>query len=254
MRILFWVVLILFTIVKTKIVHYSSLCYFPLTFIAAWSVYHARSFTPFWKAASRGLIVALGLILAIIVSGLTLTDHFKHYIISRNWIDDPFAVACLSANGEWKGYEIIAGLILIMGILGFMVKWGKDKYEQAICVLAVAMPVFMFMAMLLIVPRVEAYSQRAAIEFFSSVSDEDAYLETLGYKSYAHLFYGQVKGNSHEMSHDKNWLLTGDIDKPAYFSIKVNRKEKFVREHPDLTLLYEKNGFVFFKRTPNLNK
>src|SRR5690606_23942876 len=30
----FWVVLIVFSIVKTKIVHYSSLCYFPLTFIA----------------------------------------------------------------------------------------------------------------------------------------------------------------------------------------------------------------------------
>ncbi|MCB0697714.1 MAG: glycosyltransferase family 39 protein, partial [Chitinophagaceae bacterium] len=35
MWVLFWVVLILFSIVKTKIVHYSSMCYFPLTFIAA---------------------------------------------------------------------------------------------------------------------------------------------------------------------------------------------------------------------------
>ncbi|MCK7529079.1 MAG: hypothetical protein MZV64_71740 [Ignavibacteriales bacterium] len=29
MVVLFWVVLVLFSIVKTKIVHYSSLCYFP---------------------------------------------------------------------------------------------------------------------------------------------------------------------------------------------------------------------------------
>ncbi len=35
MIVLFWVVMILFTIVKTKIVHYSSLSYFPLTFLAA---------------------------------------------------------------------------------------------------------------------------------------------------------------------------------------------------------------------------
>ena len=35
MQILFWVVIILFTVVKTKIVHYSSLCYFPLSFLAA---------------------------------------------------------------------------------------------------------------------------------------------------------------------------------------------------------------------------
>ncbi len=35
MWMLFWVVLILFSIVKTKIVHYSSLCYYPLTYLAA---------------------------------------------------------------------------------------------------------------------------------------------------------------------------------------------------------------------------
>src|SRR5690606_20755485 len=35
MVILFWVVLVLFSLVKTKIVHYSSLCYFPLTSLAA---------------------------------------------------------------------------------------------------------------------------------------------------------------------------------------------------------------------------
>jgi hypothetical protein len=35
MKILFWVVLILFSIVQTKIVHYSSLCYYPISFFAA---------------------------------------------------------------------------------------------------------------------------------------------------------------------------------------------------------------------------
>ena len=38
MIILFWVVILLFTIVKTKIVHYSSMTYFPLSFMAAWYI------------------------------------------------------------------------------------------------------------------------------------------------------------------------------------------------------------------------
>ena len=254
MRILFWVVLILFTIVRTKIVHYSSLCYFPLTFIAAWSVYHARSFAPRWKEITQGLVIALGLILAVIITGLTLIDHFKDFIISRKWIDDPFANACLTANGGWKGYELIAGLILILGITGFALTWKKNNYEKAILILTGTIPVFLFVAMLLIVPRVEVYSQRAAIEFFCSVSDEDAYLETFGYKSYAHLFYGQIRDHTHEKARDEQWLLTGDIDKNAYFAIKVNRKDKFIQDYPNLELLYEKNGFVFFKRTPNLHQ
>jgi hypothetical protein len=251
MRILFWVVLILFTIVKTKIVHYSSLCYFPLTFIAAWSVYNAISFAPRWREISRFLVIALGLILAVIVMGLTFTDHFKEIIISRKWIGDPFANACLAANGEWKGYEIVAGLILIIGIIGFMLTWKKNNYERALIILTGTMPVFMLVAMLLIVPHVETYSQRAAIEFFSSLSDKDAYLETIGYKSYAHLFYGQVKNHPNEMARNEKWLLTGDIDKTAYFAVKVNKKDDFIHEYPALELLYEKNGFVFFKRTPD---
>src|SRR4029450_4865555 len=35
MLILFWVVLVAFSLVQTKVVHYSSLCYFPLTYLAA---------------------------------------------------------------------------------------------------------------------------------------------------------------------------------------------------------------------------
>jgi 4-amino-4-deoxy-L-arabinose transferase-like glycosyltransferase len=36
MYIMFWVVILLFSLVRTKILHYSSLTYFPLTFLAAW--------------------------------------------------------------------------------------------------------------------------------------------------------------------------------------------------------------------------
>jgi 4-amino-4-deoxy-L-arabinose transferase-like glycosyltransferase len=39
MLILFWVVMILFSVVTTKIVHYSSLAYFPLSFLAAKVIY-----------------------------------------------------------------------------------------------------------------------------------------------------------------------------------------------------------------------
>jgi len=254
MLILFWVVLILFTLVKTKIIHYSSLCYFPLTFLAAWSFYHTQSYTLRWKTIIQGLIMILGLTLALAAIGLTFVDRYKVFLINHKWINDPFTKACLMANGEWRGYEFIAGFVLAIGITGFVVTWSKNNYEKALLILTGTFPVFMFIAMLLIVPRVEVYSQRAAIEFFCSVSDQDAYLETIGYKSYANLFYGKVKKHTHEKARDEKWLLTGPIDKDAYFAIKVNRKEKFMYDYPELELLYEKNGFLFFRRTPNFAK
>ena len=250
MIILFWVVLVLFTIVKTKIVHYSSLCYFPLTFLAAWSVYHGQSFSKGWKKLTFGLILTLGLFFSLIITGLTFIDTFKGRIISHDLIDDPFAVACLGANGGWKGYEFIAGFILIAGLVVFVRLWHRNSFEKATGIIALTIPVFMFLSLLLIVPRVEAYSQRAAIEFFESVSHEDAYLETIGYKSYAHLFYGRIKNHPGKQSRDEQWILSGNIDKPAYIAIKITRKEKFMKEYPAVQYLYEKNGFVFFRRLP----
>jgi hypothetical protein len=251
MLILFWVVLILFTIVRTKIVHYSSLCYFPLTFLAAWTFHHTLHQAPRWKTLIRVLILALGTILAVTTTGLTFIDHFKHDLIQSGWLHDPFAQACLLADGAWKGYEFLTGLILFMGVTAFLIAWQKNNYGKGIIILTGTMPVFMVVAMLLIVPRVEAYSQRAAIDFFISVREEDAYLETVGYKSYAHLFYGRSKHHINPLAQDEKWLLTGPIDKTVYFSLKINKKDKFMQEYPDLELLYERNGFVFFKRTPN---
>lgn len=254
MLILFWVVLILFTIVRTKIVHYSSLCYFPLTFLAAWSFHHALHQIPRWKRLIQVLTLLLGTILTLTITTLTFIDHFKQDLIQAGWVHDPFAQACLQADGTWKGHEFLAGLLLLAGLTGFFIAWHRNNTGKGLNILTGTMPVFMVMAMLLIVPRVEAYSQRAAIDFFISVRDQDAYLETVGYKSYAHLFYGRARHHANPLARDEKWLLTGALDKTAYFSIKINKKDKFMQEYPDIELLYEKNGFVFFKRTPNHEK
>jgi hypothetical protein len=249
MLILFWVVLILFTIVRTKIVHYSSLCYFPLTFVAAWAFCNTE-ISGRWKKAMMVLIMFIGTLLALVFMGLTAIDHFKDRIINLGWIGDPFAVACLEAHAGWKGYEFVAGLILFFGLVAFYNQWRRNRQEQALMILTATVPLFLFLSMMLIVPRIEAYSQRAAIEFFKSVSREDAYLETVGYKSYAHLFYGNIRNHTHENARNEQWLLTGDTDKRAYFSIKITRKEKFMKEYPHIEYMYEENGFVFFKREP----
>lgn len=252
MMILFWVVLVVFTIVKTKIVHYSSLCYFPLTFLAAWSVYHWKSLSVKWQKAIILLVVLMGIILAVGTIGITNIEKFKTLLISKGWIGDPFAIGCLGADAGWKGYEFAAGVLLLAGVAAFAVFSRKGGMLKPTLVITATVPLFMFLAMYLIVPRIEAYSQRAAIDFFRSVSREDAYLETIGYKSYAHLFYGRIRNHTHEQARDKSWLLTGDIDKPAYFSIKINRKEKFMKEYPHIEYMYEENGFVFFSRKPGI--
>jgi hypothetical protein len=45
------------------------------------------------------------------------------------------------------------------------------------------------------------------------------------------------------------WVLYGNIDKPAYFSIKIQNRQ-ILDTMPALIKLYEKNGFAFYKRLP----
>jgi len=110
--------------------------------------------------------------------------------------------------------------------------------------------VFVFLTMMLITPRIESYSQRAAIEFYQSIEGENAYVATLGFKSYAHLFYAKVNEPVNKSVYEKGWLLSGNIDKKVYCIFKINRKARYLKEYPELKILYEKNGFVFSVREP----
>jgi hypothetical protein len=75
------------------------------------------------------------------------------------------------------------------------------------------------------------------------------YVKTLGYKSYAQYFYTKIKPGSRIESKDENWLLTDSVDKPTYFISKNTYRDTLMKDHAErLQILYEKNGFVFYKR------
>ncbi len=247
---LFWVVFVLFTLVKTKIVHYSSLCYFPVTFLAALTIQQLTPLHKNWKRTIFSSITVVAVLYAFAIGAITYMDSFKNILIEKDLIGDVFALECLKADGGWKGFEFLAGIILLAGIIWFVILWASGRDRKAMILIFPVTTVFLFVAVLLIAPRVEKYSQYAAVEFFESVSNEDAYLATLGYKSYVHLFYGKVRMHENPSAKDVDWLLEGNIDKTVYFAIKINKKERYLEQYPELTVLYEKNGFVFCERKP----
>ena len=101
----------------------------------------------------------------------------------------------------------------------------------------------------LFTPRIEQYSQHAAIEFFESLQGKDVYIKTLGYKSYAQYFYTRIKPDLRKEAKDENWLLTGNVDKPTYFISKNTFEKEVMEKHGDkVEVIGRKNGFVFYKR------
>lgn len=247
MMILFWTVLILFTIVKTKIVHYSSLCYFPLTFLGAYGIFKLKAQGKVFPRWLKVLIISISTFWGLLVFILQMIALNKEKIIASGIIDDQFAMGNLQANVYWSGYESIVGLGFIVVIM-FLYISERIKQQTQLTGTMVATILFIYSTLLFIVPKIEGYSQNAAIEFYKEKQGENCYMRTLGFKSYAHLYYFNLQKQANPKYRDENWLLTGDIDKTVYFVMKNTNKDKFLKSYPQLKLLYEKNGFVFVKR------
>ena len=245
MKILFWIVILLFTLVKTKIVHYSSLCYFPITFLASVILYKVYTGELTLKKYIIWITAFIGIVYGIITITLPFFDKLKYILLSRVTIKDPFALACINADAGWKGFEGLPAIVLLAGLTIMLLKSCKSAIFTGFQYMFISSILFVYLSMLFITPGIEKYSQHAAIEFFKSVSHEEAYVETLGYKSYAHLFYGEKKPGLNPESASRNWLLTGDIDKKVYFSMKTDKEDNYLKRFPELKVLYRKNGYVF---------
>jgi 4-amino-4-deoxy-L-arabinose transferase-like glycosyltransferase len=250
MLILFWVVLILFSIVKTKILHYSSLCYFPLSFLSTYVVFKLWNREMVWKKWTGILLMTIAILIGTIISILPLIDRFKQKIIDLNIINDKFAVENMKANVHWSGYESLIGILLILGIPVMLLLIKRNKIKIALAGIFIISLLVINLSMVLIVPRIEKYSQGAAIDFYESLKNKDCYITTLGFKSYAQFFYSAMKPHTNPDSYQEKWLLSGAIDKPVYFVCKTTYVREIIKNHPELKKISEKNGFVFFLRVP----
>jgi len=243
--ILLAVVLVVFSIVRTKIIHYSSLAYFPLTWLAAHYIYQVISQKGVFSKFTRVSAAIAGTAWLLAVLFIVVLFLNKDAILSSGWIRDAFTTANLQAEVSWSGWEVLVVLPLLAGLITFYVT--KDPLRR-VTVIFIGTLVFSFVTMGFILPKAEGYTQRAAIEFYREKSRENCYIHTLGFKSYAHLFYGSKMPPVNPMSYDQEWLLRGQVDKPVYVVYKITRKNRYQEEYPQLKILYEKNGFVFNRR------
>lgn len=272
MRILFWVVLILFSIVKTKIIHYSSLCYFPLTFLGAHVAVQLESGGLLPKKWVMTGLLFIGFIISTALFIVPFFDEFVPWMAGRGWIKDPFAEASFNAGSTWQGWEWMIGLLLFALTCYATWQYKKEQIRKAIYSLTIGSVAVITLACLVIVPRVEGYTQRAAIEFWESKAGQKVFVETLGYKSYGHFFYAKTQPLDHEAwklfddyfwksrkkddyvspeqyrIEKQNWLISGKVDRPVFFVSKNTYADEVLEYWPEMIKVGEKNGFVFWER------
>lgn len=246
MILLLAVVLLLFTLVNTKIIHYSSMAYYPISFLSALSLYHwleKKERASFWTGILIGLVGTV--IIAISVALPYLGMHPEHLKVLL--AKDPFALANLEAAVHWSWIDFTPGVIFGLVLLTFVFLYRKHRFK-AWQSLFFGTALWVFSALIFFVAKVEAYSQRAAVEFFEKHHDESVYVCTYGYKSYVPWFYARIDADQDPKAQSLEWLYHGAVDRDVLISTKVQRVDKLKKEIPDAEFLYEKNGFHFFRR------
>ena len=253
MILLFFVVLIVFSLVKTKIVHYSSLCHLPLTFLGAYVIYkiiHDRIKKTRWLNA---LYAVLGLLIGLSAVLLPFLAGRIDWVIKVFGITDPYDQASLRTDVHWSGLESLIGLLLICGIvLSLMLM--KKRRKLAYVLMFLTITLFLNGVLFFTVKKIEVYTQNAVIEFCKGKEGQDCYIMPCRMKSYAHLFYFNKPIPSHPNNSDQDWLFRGPVDKPAYMIIRSQFVKEYQGHYPELELMYEKNGFAFCRRNPPATK
>lgn len=270
---LFWVVLILFSIVQTKIVHYSSLCYFPLTYLATYAIQKLLAAQYNWKKVFHLFFVVISSLLGLVFLIIGCVPLFKPWLINSNLIVDPFAVENLKADVYWSGFEWIIGVVFLGVTYYSLVKIKKGSFKF-IYLLFLGSLFAVFSLIMIVAPKVEQYSQRTAIEFYKQCAKHGFSVESIGFKSYATLFYGELEPsfennksfkdylklhrNEYESQNINvdisyslirtNWMRDIQSSKPSCFVAKILDEEVIKSSSPYLKELYRKNGFIFYVR------
>ena len=248
MRDLFWVVLILFSIVSTKIVHYSSLCYFPLTYLAArtalaWLETGWRPSRNWWRllVGSWTPFVILSLLLPFAAQ---FVDSWKEMINEEllHW---------LSVEVNWPWFTFLPGAIAFsLWLLIF--RLSKQSQARPVIISCLAgTGVFLYVGLAMFTGRIQSYSQGALIDFYQQHAEQTVYFGTAYHKSYAPIYYGRLQVE--RGGRERDWLFHGPIDADLYFSSPRRRREQVLLEVPDAELLYEAGGYAFYRR-PSVQK
>lgn len=253
MLILFWVVLLLFSFVKTKIVHYSSLCYYPLTYFSALTLYQIMQGKMVYKNWISISLLTVCALWAGVVIAIPLIGQNPQFIKSLLG-NDKFAQANFDAEVIWTGWEGLVGIYFIGIVIVGIYFLRKSQIIKGFISLFGGTAVMLMLVLIFYIGRVERYTQRAAIEFLESLQGKDCYVMTIGYKSYAHYFYAQTQPTTKPLfDGDIRWqnhLFYSKLAKDFYVLTKNTTEGELLELiKPNAQAwerLYAKNGFVFY--------
>ena len=174
----------------------------------------------------------VGTIFGLVLTLVPIIGQFAS--VFSPYIKDAFVQGNLQAPVYWSGFEKYIGILFLVGLWYLMLNKKQPKIQNVFRLMNLGIGVLVgYMAV--VVPKIEGYTQAAPIDFYESKLGQKVYIETLGFKSYAHLLYFQKQGPSLTA---EELLNAKSLDRPCYFIMKVTEEDR-LKYHPNLELLKE---------------
>lgn len=230
MQLLFWPALLLFGIIRPGSAYYVSLCFFPLTYLGAVTIWRAIRWDVRPKATTV-LLPVLGLAIGLTMMAAPYLGRHTEYL-KPLFAGDAFALAALEAEVGWETWQGLPGLILAVSAMAGLYFWQKSRPWLAVQTVFAGGAVFAKLTMIFFLCNIEGHLQRAAIEFYKDKRGEHCAILPAGFKSCAQLFYA---GKMPETTAKKIYFVAKDGNPAGAVHL------------PGCRELYRKNGFVFFE-------
>ncbi len=242
------IVLVVFSLVQTKIIHYSSMDYYPITFFAALGFNHLIDTSSKLKKWQIGVLILLGFLWA---TALTITpylgqnlDKIKPFIHDANFLEQ------LKTPIQWDLWACGLGLVFAMVYFYGIHLLSKDRLHKGFVVICIAILFCIQVVSLYHLPRIEKMVQGSLVEFCESLNSRDVNTQALYVKSYNQYFYSnrQPYKNVEDTLKHLHYLYR-PIEKDCYFILRsIDRIHMDTSKSPNAKELLSKNGFIFYLR------
>jgi hypothetical protein len=265
-----WVVLVLFSLVSTKIIHYSSMAWVPLSALA-WVGFQKLYFqhTDFdsaerpagikklvfrrlfggntvgtvltdWRLLSLGLLGSLvGLIwLTLAAVGRHPSEVAKYFAVgSFEW-----GMITNSAVG-WPIYTYIPGILWILLCLWAVVLLARRRSKLYLLFMAVGLPATLWLIQILMLPRIEQMVQGPLRHWCVEYADQNQTVVAWGYRSYAPYWYNRWTPDRRRLGENPN----DTRQKPVLYVMRIDRLQDLeVKTHFDTVKMQA--GFALMRR------
>ena len=217
MRILFWVVLILFSSITTKIVHYSSMCYLPMAVLGG--EWLSRNFK--LSSLQRILMAIISSMLALGMAGVVYLMRAKEELPLSEWIKDDFVLAQIHTEVHWSNMLYLFPLLLLAAALWLIFNYSKAKLVSYLSIqcLLVSFLLIQFS------PKIHRHIQGEWVNHLQSYQNADMQHFTQGFKSYAHLYFSQQKPS--EQADSLKSLVLERMGQESFYGMDRSLKQAF---------------------------